>query len=89
MTDPKPSAEDVSSASAMSAASAKRPFNPDGGEDEGGAPDGGDDSELRDDQKPITGNAVGSTSGDGGDDRHKIEKLTTAGRDIDPDDGSE
>ncbi|RYD21298.1 MAG: hypothetical protein EOP89_13530 [Lysobacteraceae bacterium] len=48
-----------------------------------------DDSELRDNQKPITGNAAGPTSGDGGDDRHTIEELTKAGRDIDPNDGSE
>jgi hypothetical protein len=88
MIDPKPSADDVSNAADMSAASAKRPFNPDSGEDEGGAPDGGDNRELHDDQKPITGNSAGS-SGDDGDDPHKTENLTKAGRDIDPDDGSE
>lgn len=89
MTDPKPSDDDMTSATAMRDASAKRPFNPDGGEDEGGAPDDADDSSLRNDQKPITGNAAGSTGTDDGADRHRTEELTKAGRDIDPDDGSE
>lgn len=33
--------------------SAQRPFTPDGGEDEGSAPDGRDDRHLHDDQKPV------------------------------------
>lgn len=68
--------------------SAARPFNPDGGEDEGSASQDGDDSHLRDDQKPLdhTGNAG---AGVDDDDPRKTEKLTKAGRDIDPDAGSD
>ena len=45
----------------------------------------GDDSHLRVDQKPL-GHAV---AGVDDDDPRKIEKLTKAGRDIDPDAGSD
>ncbi|KQT31036.1 hypothetical protein ASG29_16170 [Sphingomonas sp. Leaf412] len=68
--------------------SAKRPFNPDGGEDEASTSHDGNDDHLHDDQKPITGT---SSHGDNlsDDDPHKTEKLTKAGRPIDPDAGSD
>jgi hypothetical protein len=34
---------------------AKRPFNPDGGEDEASTSQDGNDDHLHDDQKPLTG----------------------------------
>jgi hypothetical protein len=70
------------------ATSAARPFNPDGGEDEGSASQDGDDSHLRDDQKPLdhAGDAGASVDDD---DPKKTEKLTKAGRNIDPDAGSD
>lgn len=69
--------------------SAKRPFNPDGGEDESSAPDGGNDEHLHDDQKPLHQQSSDRADEVGEDDPHKAEKLTKAGRDIDPDEGSD
>ena len=70
--------------------SAKRPFNPDGGEDEASTSHDGDESHLHDDQKP---EAARTTKSDGNDvdadDPHKAVKLTKAGRDLDPDDGAD
>lgn len=64
---------------------AARPFNPDGGEDEGGASQDGDDSHLRDDQKPLDHAGVSVDDND----PKKTENLTKAGRNIDPDAGSD
>lgn len=90
MTDNTPSDEDTANAKSMSEDSAKRPFNPDSGEDEASTSSDGDDGHLHDDQKPITGASSGKGADDvDEDDPHKAEKLTSAGRDIDPDDGSE
>ena len=69
---------------------AKRSFNPDGGEDEGSASHDGDDEHLNEDQKPRTGSPAANDAADiADDDPHKTEKLTKAGRDIDPDDGAD
>lgn len=69
--------------------SAERPFNPDGGEDESSAPDGGNDEHLHDDQKPLHQQSSGHADQVDEDDPHKAEKLARAGRDIDPDEGSD
>jgi len=70
--------------------SAKRPFNPDGGEDESGASQDVNDTHLDQDQKPETGSsAAHDTAEVADDDAHKTEKLTKAGRDIDPDGGAD
>lgn len=69
---------------------AKRPFNPDGGEDEGSASHDGSDAHLHEDQKPQTVSSAGHDTAEvADDDPHKTEKLTKAGRDIDPDDGAD
>lgn len=70
--------------------SAKRPFNSDGGEDEVSTSHDGNDDHLHDDQKPITGSIDGSDAGNvDKNDPKKTEKLTKAGRDIDPDAGTD
>lgn len=61
-----------------------KPYRPIGGEDEGSTEHDGSDEHLHDDQKPLP--ASGAIDKD---DRHKAEKLTKAGRDIDPDEGSD
>lgn len=66
----------------------KGAYEPKGGEDEGSAPNGTDDSHLHEDQKPINGTTKKADEA-GNDDPHKVEKLTKAGRDIDPDEGSD
>jgi len=69
-------------------ASAARPFNPDGGEDEASTSHDGKDDHLHEDQKPIPTAGSGADESVDNDDPHKTEKLTKAGRDIDPDEGS-
>lgn len=69
--------------------SAKRPFNPDGGEDESSAPDGTSEEHLHEDQKPLNGRTSRHADDVDQDDPHKAEKLTKAGRDVDPNEGSE
>lgn len=69
--------------------SARRPFNPDGGEDEGSTSQDGREDHLHDDQKPIRGGTKAISGSVDSADPHKAEKLTKAGRDIDPDEGSE
>jgi hypothetical protein len=84
---------------------AKRPFNPEGGEDEASVDEDGNDGDLNDDQKPL--NATSQSSGSrmdehrssqadedtasqvDADDPHKTEKLAKAGRDIDADEGAD
>lgn len=69
--------------------SAKRPFNPDGGEDESSAPDGANDDHLHADQKPLHQQDTNRGDQIDDDDPNKTEKLAKAGRDIDPDAGSD
>lgn len=84
---------------------AKRPFNPDGGEDEASVTEDGNDGDLKDDQKarPATSQSGGPQSDKGlssqtdedqasqvdADDPHKTEKLAAAGRDIDANGGAD
>jgi hypothetical protein len=70
------------------AASAARPFNPDGGEDEASTSQDGDEGHLHADQKPLERQQSGANAVDD-DDPNKTEKLTKAGRDIDPDAGAD
>lgn len=70
------------------AASAARPFNPDGGEDEASASQDGDEGQLHGDQKTSGRQQSGAEAVDD-DDPNKTEKLTKAGRDIDPDAGAD
>lgn len=70
------------------AASAARPFNPDGGEDEASTSQDGDEGHLHADQKPLDRQPSGADAVDD-DDPNKTEKLTKAGRDIDPDAGAD
>jgi hypothetical protein len=65
---------------------ARRPFNRDWGEDESSGPDGRNDDHLHDDRKPSNGRTPDQVDADV---RHKAEKLIRAGRNIDPDDGSD
>jgi hypothetical protein len=84
---------------------AKRPFNPDGGEDEASVTEDGNDGNLNDDQKPLgtTSQSSGSQTDENRsspadpdtasqvdpDDPHKTEKLAEAGRDIDANEGAD
>ena len=84
---------------------AKRPFNPDGGEDEASVTEDGNDGDLNDDQKPLiaTSQSSGSQKDENmssqadqdvasqvdADDPHKTEKLAEAGRDIDANEGAD
>jgi hypothetical protein len=84
---------------------AKRPFNPDGGEDEASVTEDGNDGDLNDDQKPLdaTSQSSGSQKDESSsaqadqdtasrvdaDDPHKTEKLAEADRDIDANDGAD
>ncbi|WP_436805673.1 hypothetical protein [Sphingomonas sp. DT-51] len=70
------------------AASAARPFNPDGGEDEASTSQDGDERHLHGDRKPLDRQQSGADAVDD-DDPNKTEKLTKAGRDIDPDAGAD
>lgn len=68
---------------------ARRPFNPDGGEDEASVEDGNGDV-VRDDQKPLNGAPSRLVDGKPDDDAHKTEDLTKAGRkEFDPNAGQE
>lgn len=73
--------------------SAKRPFNPDGGEDEAGAPGRGDDTHLHGDQQSRSMKPEPSGSADkqpSDNNPTKVEDLTKARRDdFDPDQGQE
>jgi hypothetical protein len=64
-------------------------FNPNQGEDEGSAFNGSNDEEVHEDQKPLDPMSSGKADTVAENDPHKAEKLTEAGRDIDPDEGSE
>lgn len=69
--------------------SAKRPFNPNGGEDESSAPNGAIDDHLHDDQKPLHQQNLDGDDQIDDDDPNKVEELAKAGRDNDPDAGSD
>lgn len=70
------------------AASAARPFNPDGGEDEASTSQDGDERHLHADQKPLDQQPDSAGSFED-DDPNKTDKLTNAGRAIDPDAGTD
>ncbi|MGP7794473.1 hypothetical protein [Sphingomonas sp. CLY1604] len=84
---------------------AKRPFDPDGGEDEASVTEDGSEGDLNDDRKPLNATSLSSGSQKDenrsskadqdvasqvdADDPQKTEKLAKAGRDIDADEGAD
>ncbi|MBB4155301.1 hypothetical protein GGQ80_003221 [Sphingomonas jinjuensis] len=68
---------------------ARRPFNPDSGEDESSIEDG-NGNPTREDQKPLGGQSSDQGDGSSSEDAHKTENLTKAGRkNFDPNAGQE